>query len=229
MAPATEPNTTIPTPRVRRKPRQHWVAWPNVGWKGYQALDRLRGGKATPKLIYLDGTVYLVAPLLEHFAKRLGIIVLEVAVGLDIPFLIAGQTTLSKKPKRAGVEGGQEFYFANHQRIAGKTDLDMNIDPPPDLVIEAVCSHPANKALEAYKRLQVPEVWIVDEDQLRILTLQTNGTYAAQESSLVFPFVQATELFAQIDVPIHSDLDWMKGVRRWVRDVLVPRVTPEEA
>src|SRR3712207_3809436 len=93
----------------------------DVGWKGYATLLRLRGERPRPRprLIYLDGDVCLVTTsfLHERLTKRLGILVQEIVVGLDIPCVPAGETTLRRRRKRGGVEGDETFYLANEARI----------------------------------------------------------------------------------------------------------------
>ncbi|MBW4621851.1 MAG: Uma2 family endonuclease [Cyanosarcina radialis HA8281-LM2] len=35
-----------------------------------------------------------------------------------------------------GIEPDNCFYIQNHQRMRGKTRIDLTVDPPPDLAIE---------------------------------------------------------------------------------------------
>ncbi|HEX8201685.1 MAG TPA: Uma2 family endonuclease, partial [Isosphaeraceae bacterium] len=134
----------------------------DVGWTGYMTLLRLRGERPRPRLIYLDGDVALVTTSFPHerLAERLGRLVLEIVVGLDIPCVTVGGTTFRRRKKRGGVEGDKTFYLANEARIRGKDKIDLRVDPPPDLAIEAVYSHAAARALEVYRRFGVPEVWV---------------------------------------------------------------------
>jgi hypothetical protein len=69
------------------------VAFHDVGWKGYNTLLRLRGEQSWPRMIYLDGTVWLMSPTFPHerLKTRLGEFVTEVVVGLRIPFLSAAE------------------------------------------------------------------------------------------------------------------------------------------
>jgi Uma2 family endonuclease len=198
----------------------------DVGWKGYATLLRLRGERRRPRMIYLDGDVSLVTTSFPHerLAKRLGILVQEIVVGLDIPCVPAGETTFRRRKKRGGVEGDETFYLANEARIRGKDNLHLRVDPPPDLAIAAVYSHAASRAVEVYRRFGVPEVWVCDEEELRILVLQANGRYAKAQTSAAFPFLTAAEIFDWVRRPqTVSETEWMKEVRRWVRETLVAR------
>src|SRR4051794_1688109 len=144
-----------------------------VDWKGYSTMLRLRGERCVPRMVYLDGELFLMSPSLshEHLKSRLGQFVREVAVGLDVDCRPTSQTTFRRRSKRGGVEGDETFYIANEAHVRGKTAIDLRIDPPPDLAIEVIYSHGAEKALEVYRRLRVPEVWVCDGGGLTILVL----------------------------------------------------------
>ena len=188
---------------------------------------RLRGERGVPRMTYLDGNLWLMSPSFSHerLAERLGYFVMEVVVGLDIPCVTAGHTTFRRKKKRGGVEGDKTFYLANEERVRGKINIDLRVDPPPDLAIEAVYTHGATPAVKVWRRLGVPEVWACDEDCLRILVLQANGRYVESETSVAFPFLTAAEIFEWASrLQIVSETDWVKDVRRWVQETLIPRV-----
>ena len=123
----------------------------------------------------------------EYLKERLGIFVMEVVVGLDIPCIPCGSTTFRRRARRGGVEGDQTFYLANLARIRGKKKIDLRTDPPPDLAIEAVATHDADAAVEVYRRLRVPEVWVCDQARLSILVLQADGRYAEAGSERRLP------------------------------------------
>jgi Uma2 family endonuclease len=175
------------------------VAFPDIGWKGYAALLRLRGERSWPRMVYLDGT--------------------------GIPFVPAGSTTLRRRARKGGVEGDQTFYLANEARIRGKHKIDLRTDPPPDLAMEAVYSHDAEAAVEVYRRFRVPEVWVCDEAELVILVLQPNGEYATSTTSAAFPFLSVAEVYERVSQPqTVAELEWVTALRLWVQRTLMPRV-----
>ena len=158
------------------------VEFHDIGWKGYCTLLRLRGERSMPRMVYLDGTVWLMSPAFPHerLKKRLGSVRRRRSSrSFDIPCIPAGSTTFRRRAKKGGVEGDQTYYLANEERVRGKKKLHLKTDPPPDLAIEAVHSHDADAAIEVYRRFKVPEVWVCDEAELVILVLQPNGRYAA--------------------------------------------------
>ena len=158
---------------------------------------RLRGEKSRPQMIYLDGDLLLMSPsfIHERLDERLGSFVIEVVVGSSTsPACRRARRRSAAGRSEAGVEPDESFYLANERPIAakdGKETSTSGVDPPPDLAIEVVHTHAATQAVEVLRRLGVPEVWVCDEDGLRILVLQANGRYAESETSLAFPFLTA--------------------------------------
>lgn len=223
---ATQTHTAIITP-TRPADGDQSVAFPDVGWKGYVTLLRMRGERPIPRMVYLDGTVWLMSPSFPHerLKSRLGQFVMEVVVGLVIPCVPAGSTTLRRRAKEAGVEGDQTYYLANEGRIRGKDRISLGTDPPPDLAIEAVYTHGADEAIEVYRRIRVPELWICDEAELVILILQADRKYARSRTSAAFPFLSASEIHDWVSRPQStSDTEWTRDLRRWVLRTLRPRV-----
>ncbi len=147
----------------RHELADRWVVI-RTDWAGYRAMLKIRGEGPSPRIIYLDGRMTLVSPGYSHelIKKRLATLIEEVIIGLDIPAVVAGATTLRDKPRRGGAEGDEAYYFANSEKVAGNKAIDLRVDLPPDLAVEAVVSHPVKDALEVYRRLGVPEVWVCD-------------------------------------------------------------------
>jgi len=225
---ATNAPTTAPPDPVESGDADQVVEMRGIGWAGYKAVARLRHGRSRPKLIYLDRDLTLVSPGQPHerLNVQVGTFLYEVFTTLRIHFFRLGQTTWRRRRKHAAVEGDQTFYITNEHLVRGRK-VDLRVDPPPDLAVEVVDSHKATCALEVYERLGVPEVWICEENRVAILVRQENGEYKEVDRSLCLPFLTAAEIFAQVQQPEGmAELDWIDGVRRWVREVLIPRVPP---
>ncbi len=220
--------TTTTTTRARVEPGlvDHCVELRGIDWQGYLRMLRLRGEYSRPKLIYLDGTLYMMSPafLHERLKERLGLFVMVIVEELDIPCVPSGETTFRRRSKRGGVEPDKSFYLAHEALVRGKDDLHLRTDPPPDLVVEAVNTHDAGPAVTVLKRFKVPEIWVGDEDGVRIMVRKANGRYADSQTSLAFPFLSAAEIADWVLRPqTGSETDWIKELRRWVNEVLVPR------
>ena len=217
---------TVTEPLIEQALADDLVTLQDVDWKGYLALLRIRGERARPRIVYLDRTVYLMSPSYTHevLSERLGHLVMVVTEELDIACIMTGNTTFRGRAKEVGVEGDKSFYLTSYPRIRGKKSLDMRIDPPPDLAIEAVYSHAAEAALEVYRRLRVPEVWVAEQTGISIRVLDEAFHYRESNVSLAFPFLSAEEIHAWIvRDQDDSDTSWMRALRAWVRETLKPR------
>ena len=230
MATANPAPVVISTPAEAAEGDQ-CVVLRNIGWRGYKTMLRLRGDRPRPKFIYLDGNLSLVTPELPHerLSRRMGIFVDQVILGLRLPCFHCGQTTFRWKSKRGGVEGDHTYYFANEALVRGKMKIDLRVDPPPDLAIEVVYTHKADDALKVYRRLKVPEIWACDEVRLRILVRRADGKYVESSTSMAIPGLMGSDILGWMSRPYEGpDLDWMEDVRRWVKEVLVPRIQRRE-
>lgn len=219
--------STIPMPaRVAEAAGDQFVVLRDIGWEGYRRLLKIRGERNVPRMVYLDGSLYLMAPSFqhEHLKERLGQFVTEVVVGLEIPCIFAGSTTFRRRSRKGGVEGDKTYYFTNLVQVRGKERINLRVDPPPDLAIEVAVTHDADEAIEVYRRFQVPEVWIFGESELTILRLDARGRYNSSEHILALPDVTAAEVHSWIIRDQEgSDTEWIEELRRWVAEVLVPR------
>ena len=135
--PATAEMETKAAPAPRRVANARWIEIHNVSWNQYTAMGRIFPDRPVPRMIYLDGSLTLVTTSQAHeqIKKRLGMLVTEVAVGLDIPHLATGQMTFRREVRQAGVEGDETYYIGSVDRVLGRT-IDLEVDPPPDLAIE---------------------------------------------------------------------------------------------
>ena len=197
-----------------------------VDWKAYTAMFRVRSERPSPKIIYLEGNLYLATTSLWHqrLTIRLSQFVSAVCMEFRIPFCSTGRVTLRRRKRRVGVEGDGTYYLANEARIRGNNKINLRVDPPPDLAIEVVNTHAASAAVAAYRRIGVPEVWVCSREGFSILILQANGRYRRSDTSAAFPVVTAADIFHRINRPQDTcDTEWIAELRQWVHDVLAPR------
>jgi Uma2 family endonuclease len=206
--------------------QDQWVVIPTT-WETYRALLEERGEKCRPKYTYVDGRLTAVSPGHSHeeVRKRIAGMIEDILVGLMIDAHASGQVTLLKDSRsRAGNEADESYYLTNIERVRGKKDLVMGVDPPPDLVVEVVFSNPEDDALEAYRRLGVREVWVCKGAELLFLTASPEGRFERSPVSSVLPFVLADELAEWLyrsEYP--SDTRLRHAFRTWVAETLAPR------
>ncbi|MFN0112451.1 MAG: Uma2 family endonuclease [Blastocatellia bacterium] len=69
-------------------------------------------------------------------------------------------------------------------------NLDFEVDPPPDFVVEVDIHHASTDNEPIYSALGVPEIWRYDGDRMAILHLQ-NETSVVTEISRALPMLTA--------------------------------------
>src|SRR4051812_10762249 len=185
-----------PLAPLATEPEQR-VVLPRIGWNIYDAILREVGEHRSPRLVYLDRDLVLMTKSRRHewFAERLAQLVWAVAAGSGLACEGAAEATFRRADLNAGVMGDKTFYLGEHaERMCGPREVDLAIDPPPDLAIEVEITHALTEALEVYRRLGVGEVWhVVGRPPLsvRILILQPAGDYAPAGRSRVLPALRS--------------------------------------
>jgi hypothetical protein len=79
---------------------------------------------------------------------------------LDIDLINAGSTTCKRVDLARGFEPDTGFYSQRAGHIRSKDEIDLTVDPPPDLVIEIDITSPSLDKLPIYAAVGVPEVWL---------------------------------------------------------------------
>jgi Uma2 family endonuclease len=181
-------------------------------------------------MIYCDGKLTIMVKSREHdwYGERLGQLVVALAEGLQTLWEDAGQATFRRKEMNAGLEGDKTFYVGEHAEfMRGPKNIDLSVQPPPDLAIEVEVSHPADAAMEAWGRLGVVEIWRFDpvSEEFGFWLRQEDGSYAPFEQGAAFPTLTVEDVLEQMRRAAKlGAAKWHIQVRDWVRDVILPRL-----
>uniref|UniRef100_A0A7C3ZN97 Putative restriction endonuclease domain-containing protein n=1 Tax=Planktothricoides sp. SpSt-374 TaxID=2282167 RepID=A0A7C3ZN97_9CYAN len=81
----------------------------------------------------------------------------------------------------------------NEAVIRGKTEINLTIDPPPDLVLESDFTNSSVNKDAIYSSIGVPELWRYKRDTLLVYHL-VDGAYQLQDKSLAFPVLPVAEI-----------------------------------
>jgi Uma2 family endonuclease len=210
---------------VVKSPPSPSVVIHDVPWADYEAMLRIVGERPI-RINYDRGRMEIMSPLIRHgnSAYLLGQMVDILAEELDSPYLPADPVTLRRPDLNQGVEPDKLYYFgANAARIRGKWDLDLTIDPAPDLIIEADMTSSSIPRLPIFAALGIPEIWRLDGDDLQFLHLQPDLTYQLRDHSLAFPDFPLADAARFLEQGQNTDrITWVRSFRAYVRDNLVP-------
>ena len=200
----------------------------NLDWSGYQTLLDLFGDDG-PRMYYLNGTVELMTVGFSHESRKkvLARMIEAMTEELDIPIRTAGSATLKRESVKRGAEPDESYYIANAARMGGVTDLNLEVIPPPDLVIEVEITSPLLDKLTLYGGLKVAEIWRHGRQGLTVLLLQLDGSYVESSQSRAFPFLPMDGFARQLqDYDPANETRWIRAFRVWVREVVAPLYQP---
>jgi Uma2 family endonuclease len=198
-----------------------------ITWKTYLKL-RDNEHNYRIRMTYLDGTLILMSPqqIHDNSGWLLALVVSTVTEMLRIPCLGTMTTTLRRKGDRPRKGSGKEpdfgFYFRDKEpMIRGKEDIDLDVDPPPDLAIEVDNKADSSRALKLYARLGVPEVWRYKPREKTLWFGRLVGDhYESIDRSLNLPrltpalVVQALEEAERV-----GETDWKPWLRAWALEL----------
>jgi len=197
----------------------HRLTLRGIPWSLYDQL-LAAVGNGLPRMTYDRGSLELEMPSKAHESLKwiAGRFVEAYAEESGIDFDAAGNTTWRREDIEGGLEADESYYIQNYSRIRGR-EVDLAVDPPPDLAIEIDLSPPDVEKASVYARLGVPEIWRWREGRLVVLARQINGNYAEVQKSLALPDFPLGDLASALaGYPQTEPARMVAQFRRQVRD-----------
>jgi Uma2 family endonuclease len=109
----------------------------DMSWKFYCAfLDEI--GDRPIRVTYDNGLLEIETPSLMHEGIKtfVGHMIETSLMHAGLDFDAAGSTTWRREDLKVGLEADESYYINHERQVRGKHELDLNVDPPPDLVVE---------------------------------------------------------------------------------------------
>lgn len=168
----------------------------NVRWETFLELADGRPG-SVPRMTFDQGVLELMTPRRQHEAigRLIGRIVETFSERRGIEILSCASTTFKRPDLDRAFEPDESYYIAHADQIRPKDEVDLQIDPPPDLVIEVEITSSAIAKLRLFAAMGVPEVWRHDGSRLEMLGLEGAG-YRPLASSPGLPGLTAAMIDA---------------------------------
>lgn len=199
---------------------QQKVILHGVTWDTYERLLAEHQDSSSTRFAYDRGTLEIMILSLRHERLKhlLATLVEIVAEEMQIDIEGAGSTTFRREDLERGFEPDACFYIINAERIRQKDEIDLTIDPPPELVIEIDISSPSLSKFPIFAALGVAEVWRYDGAQVGIFCLAT-GEYVAASESAALPGVTGAILNRLLEASRTTKrTEWMRLVRKSVSE-----------
>lgn len=198
-----------------KSPAEQRVLLRNVSWETYERLLAEREENRVPRFAFDQGMLEIVSPSSEHesISYYIGLLVAVFAEVTGVDVYGVGSTTFKRADVQRGFEPDSCFYIQNEELVRGKARIDLDVDPPPDLVIEVDITSPSLDKLPIYAQMGVSEVWRYDGDDLSFFTLD-QGQYSEVATSAVLPPITAQVVSELVEKSKSLGLaSWLREVR----------------
>ena len=129
---------------------------------------------------------------------------------------------MEKKKEARGTEPDTCVHIANAGRVVGKDELDLDKDPPPDLVIEIDVSNQSLSKFPIYAAFGVPEIWRYLAKKRSLLMYELRGgSYVEIEASRSFPILTPDVLVEFLERSAsEGQTRTLTAFRKWLRQRL---------
>ena len=196
------------------------VTFHNLSWTQYQQILSALPQSRSARLTYACGTLEISMPLEDHerASEIINIFIRVLVLEMGLKLKSMGSTTLDRKDLDRGSEPDKAYYIQNQPAVAGRT-VNLQNDPPPDLIVEIDITHTDMDKNRLYAAMGVPEFWRFNGHRLRIYQLQADQ-YIEIERSPTFPIIAKTDLYKFIDDAKQDEISAEKVFRLWVQKQL---------
>jgi Uma2 family endonuclease len=192
---------------------------PSVRWEEYEGLLSELGNRAGLRVSYEMGSLEIMSPLPEHEEYKETVLRLVQVMSDESGVVLESRGSAMYKQKRLarGVEPDTSFYVQNAGRIIGRRTIDLEVDPPPDVVVEIDTTNESLSKFRIYAALGVPEIWRYDGKRAYFYRLE-DEEYRETPDSPAFPLLTSdalTEFLAQSKT--EGQTAALAAFRQWLR------------
>ncbi|MHC4089359.1 MAG: Uma2 family endonuclease, partial [Planctomycetota bacterium] len=116
-----------------------------VSWQTYERLLADFEDSHAAHFAYDQGVLEILVPSAKHEEsnRTLALLIEMLALEMEMEIRNLGSTTFKRADMLRGFEPDTCFYIQHVEQISGKDEIDLTVDPPPDLVLEIDITHPS--------------------------------------------------------------------------------------
>jgi Uma2 family endonuclease len=208
---------TPPSIKLRPLVGERRVALQGITWQAYQAILQALPQTRAARLTFDDGTLEIAMPLEIHEqgSELIGLFIRILVVEIGLKVKSMRSTTLDRQDLNRGAEPDNAYYIQNQPKVAGRA-VNLDQDPPPDLVVEVDITHTDIDKNRLYASMGVPEFWRFDGAVWRVLVLD-GALYQEVSHSPTFPWVEKADLYRFLAEAQLDEVDAEVNFRQWVR------------
>jgi Uma2 family endonuclease len=193
----------------------------NVSWETFERLLEELGDNRATRLAYNEGLLEIMTPLGSHENSNRFIesLIGAIADELNLNLKKFGSLTLKRVKKLKGAEPDSCYYIQNEPLVRSKQEIDLDNDPPPDLVLEIDITSGSLDKQPIYAAIGVPEFWRYNGNKLEVFVLElSNQEYQKVNHSPTFPWMPLDIIpkFIRQSL-VDGETGTLRAFRVWVR------------
>jgi Uma2 family endonuclease len=176
------------------RPAERIVVLDHISWETYERLLAEQGEINGKRFTYDQGMLEIMVLSTRHerLNRTLALLV-ELAAeasGLDLERF--GSATFQRADLLKGFEPDSCFYIQHAEAVRGREQIDLMVDPPPDLLIEIDITSPSLNRFPIFAAVGVPEVWRYDGERLTFYRL-VDAVYHPAMHSVALPLLSSED------------------------------------
>lgn len=191
----------------------------NVSWATFVALADERRG-SVPRMAYNDGVLELMSPKRKHenLRRLIGRMIEAYSEIKGIEILSVASVTVKRGDLRKAYEADESYYVTSMDHVLAKEELDFEVDPAPDLVVEVELTTSGLDKMELFAAMQVSEVWRHDGKSVQFYRFR-EGRYDLIETSIELPGLDAALINRFLDQRLQAgETTFIRKFRSEIQD-----------
>ena len=189
----------------------------NLDWSAFKQIQSLLTERTRARFTYDNGVLEITMPLEGHerSARLIELFIRILVVELGMKVKTMGSTTLDREDLLKSAEPDNGYYIQNFALVADH-EVDLNVDPAPDLVVEVDITHTDLNKNKLYASMGVPEFWRFNGREWKILQL-IDGVYVECDRPPTFPLIEKANLYQFLEAALLDEVTAEINFRQWVR------------
>lgn len=204
---------------VDHLPTDGTLILPRATWEAFESLVAELGDRRDVRLSFYQGKMEVTMPSPEHeeYVDLIQDIARLLVRELGLRLESRGAALLKREMRETGAQPGGCFYIQHAAHIIGKRQIDLSIDPPPDIVVEVDLASQSHGIFAIYAALGVPEIWRYDTVAFEMHHL-SGQVYLEAPASRAFPFMTAAVMTDVIEQSkIVGQDEALEKLKAWIQ------------
>lgn len=192
----------------------------DVSWNEYEMFLEDFEERAGWRLTYDRRKLEIMPPTPDHeeYSFNFHNFVLAYCERFEVELEGRKSTTFRRKFLEKGVEPDECYYIQSAEKIAGKK-LPAKDFPIPDIAVKVDITHGSLDKFPIYAALQVPEIWLLEGEDLVFYELQ-GETYRAISHSRAMPHLSSETLADFLKISREKgQMKALKSFRAWLGEI----------